>query len=113
MYGYDILVDNNCKPWLVEVNASPSLTTTSKADKEIKTKLLDDVMTIVSPAEWTEYVNMANAALTSYTSDEINRDSILRDNIKKVGNFDLLVDESQQDSTKRYLRKMSSNKTWK
>ena len=55
MYGYDILVDDNCKPWLVEVNASPSLTATNKADKLLKTKLLSDVMTIVSPAEWTTY----------------------------------------------------------
>ena len=54
MYGYDVLVDENCKPWLIEVNASPSLTTTNKADKLLKTKLLNDVMTVVTPSEWTE-----------------------------------------------------------
>lgn len=63
MYGYDILIDSACKPWLIEINASPSLTTTNKvihniffntkADKELKTKLIDDVFTIVTPSELT------------------------------------------------------------
>ena len=39
IYGFDILIDQNLKPWLLEINISPSLTTDSPLDKKIKFKL--------------------------------------------------------------------------
>jgi len=47
MYGYDILIDQNLQPWLLEVNASPSLTADTKADYALKHDLLDDVLTVI------------------------------------------------------------------
>jgi tubulin polyglutamylase TTLL9 len=32
MYGYDVLLDETLKPWLIEVNASPSLTADTPSD---------------------------------------------------------------------------------
>lgn len=32
MYGFDVLLDEYLKPWLIEINASPSLTTTTESD---------------------------------------------------------------------------------
>ncbi|ESO10564.1 hypothetical protein HELRODRAFT_156264 [Helobdella robusta] len=48
-YGYDIIIDDNMKPWLIEVNASPSLTSTTSADRIMKYKLISDVINIVVP----------------------------------------------------------------
>ncbi|XP_055077330.1 probable tubulin polyglutamylase TTLL9 [Periophthalmus magnuspinnatus] len=47
LYGYDILLDENLKPWLIEVNASPSLTASSKEDYEMKCRLLEDTLNVV------------------------------------------------------------------
>ena len=47
MYGYDILIDENMKPWLLEINASPSLTASSADDYNLKIGLLDDVLNII------------------------------------------------------------------
>jgi tubulin polyglutamylase TTLL1 len=47
-YGYDVLIDKDLKPWLVEVNASPSLSTTTDADRVMKYSLLKDIYAIVA-----------------------------------------------------------------
>ena len=47
LYGYDILLDDKLKPWLIEVNASPSLSTTSKSDSARKKAMLNDVLDVV------------------------------------------------------------------
>jgi tubulin polyglutamylase TTLL9 len=47
LYGYDILLDANLKPWLIETNASPSLTASNQEDNDVKIRLLDDMLNVV------------------------------------------------------------------
>jgi len=47
LYGYDILIDDNLKPILIEINANPSLTSNTASDNEMKVKMLDDMLTIL------------------------------------------------------------------
>ena len=47
LYGFDILLDSKLKPWLLEVNISPSLSSSSPLDKKIKTCLICDALNLV------------------------------------------------------------------
>ncbi|XP_050527260.1 tubulin polyglutamylase TTLL5 [Daktulosphaira vitifoliae] len=47
LYGFDILVDDKLKPWLIEVNLSPSLGIDSTLDSKIKSSMLCDLFTLI------------------------------------------------------------------
>lgn len=47
LFGYDILIDSDLKPWLLEVNLSPSLATESPLDLTIKGNLLADTFNLI------------------------------------------------------------------
>ena len=46
LLGYDVLIDQDLKPWLMEVNLSPSLATESPLDLKIKSQLFIDTMNL-------------------------------------------------------------------
>jgi len=54
MYGYDILIDSKLKAWLIETNASPSLTMTTEWDRILKMGLLNDTFNVVVPPDWAD-----------------------------------------------------------
>ncbi|GAB4815434.1 hypothetical protein N2152v2_002480 [Parachlorella kessleri] len=45
--GYDVLLDETLRPWLVEVNHSPSFTTDTPLDLAIKTEVIYEAMQLV------------------------------------------------------------------
>ena len=47
VYGFDIMIDDQLKPWLIEVNLTPSLASSSPLDKRIKTMCVCDTLTLV------------------------------------------------------------------
>lgn len=47
LYGFDVLVDSQLKPWLLEVNLSPSMQAESPLDWQIKSSLLADSFNLV------------------------------------------------------------------
>ena len=78
LYGYDVIIENQesrLKPWLLEVNGSPSLSSTGEADYKMKTAVIDDTLTVVD-------------------MDGI-LPSPLPEQIVQVGGFDLIYSDSR------------------
>ena len=46
LLGFDILLDSDLKPWLLEINLSPSLSADSPLDFTIKTNLIADALNL-------------------------------------------------------------------
>lgn len=47
LYGYDVMIDDTLHPWLIETNASPSLTAETPADYHLKFNMLHDMFDVV------------------------------------------------------------------
>jgi len=66
MYGFDVILDSNLEPWLLEVNICPSLSSGSPLDKRIKTKLVADSLTLVgipAPPHLLQQLPLASAGV--------------------------------------------------
>ncbi|XP_014214951.1 probable tubulin polyglutamylase TTLL2 [Copidosoma floridanum] len=46
-FGFDVLIDANLKPWLLEVNVSPALSNDCEVDSEVKKPLLHDLFDLL------------------------------------------------------------------
>ena len=47
LYGFDVLLDEKLRPWLLECNVLPSFSSSAKLDKIVKTTLLSDVFNTI------------------------------------------------------------------
>ncbi|XP_041668190.1 tubulin polyglutamylase TTLL5 isoform X2 [Cheilinus undulatus] len=47
LYGFDVLIDSSLKPWLLEVNLSPSLACDAPLDLKIKASMIADMFSLV------------------------------------------------------------------
>lgn len=47
IFGFDILIDSELKPWILEVNLNPSLSTDAPLDLKIKTSLITDALNLI------------------------------------------------------------------
>jgi tubulin polyglutamylase TTLL6/13 len=48
LLGFDIILDTNLKPWILEVNHSPSFSTDTPLDFKIKKNLIADTIKLLN-----------------------------------------------------------------
>ena len=51
LLGFDVLIDKDAKPWLLEVNQAPSFQTESKLDHDVKKQVLLDTFRLLGVTE--------------------------------------------------------------
>ena len=51
LFGFDVLIDQDLIPWLIEVNYAPSLTVDSEIDFQVKSQVLCDLLNLVGLKE--------------------------------------------------------------
>jgi tubulin polyglutamylase TTLL5 len=51
LFGFDVLLDSDLRPWLLEVNASPSLARDHALDREVKEALIVDTIKVAMREE--------------------------------------------------------------
>ena len=86
LYGFDILIDAALKPWLIEVNGSPSLSTTTEGDRKLKMGLIQDTFGIVVPPDWGSHENKYGANM--FTG-------------RILGDFTAIIDEAVMDDKRK------------
>ena len=75
LFGFDILIDSDFKPWLIEVNLSPSLATDSILDMQIKSALIADTLNLIGVHQFdrkVESLNKAKNRMKSYQNKNKN-----------------------------------------
>ena len=75
-----MLVDDDLNPYLIEVNASPSLSSTTVADRQLKTQVIGDILDVLATPAWYGEEGLRMGANTCTE--------------QQVGGFKLIYDET-------------------
>ena len=89
VFGYDVLIDSKLKPWLIEVNASPSMSRDSSIDFKVKDRMIRDTIALVDPlpfdrAAVNRIMNRRMKEVASAKFSLAQRDPMLEDDLRAI-----------------------------
>lgn len=67
--GFDIMLDEHMKPWLIEVNSSPAMSMDTGVDNLVKPALIRDAMNITSFEPYSSWLDRTRTRSTTKTSN--------------------------------------------
>jgi len=101
LFGFDVLIDADGKPFILEVNNGPSLSSSSPMDKRIKTSLVSDIYQMVGvvPYERKKFKaekekEESQRLFTATSSSKPERRTLVE--LQKLDRLDKLTEEDRQ-----------------
>ncbi|OMJ67162.1 hypothetical protein SteCoe_35753 [Stentor coeruleus] len=101
LFGFDVLIDSNLKPWLLEVNLSPSMATDSPLDLHIKSNLISDTFNLIGVRAFDRKKETVNKVKARIKARQIQ---LARDR-KKIGDQSFsFIKESNQGKSEEIIK---------
>ena len=102
LLGFDVLLDDAMKPWLIEVNLSPSMNNDSPLDHRIKTNLLADTLTLIGLRRIDRRQERMNAIRSRGSSNiHVSNSRAGTSHNKTRESFNMVLREIQEEHARR------------
>lgn len=104
LFGFDVILDEDCKPWLLEVNLSPSLACESPLDLKIKSNLCSHMFTLAGVVALDPFSKRETRSATRRTPTTKGPYSCTVDgnNVAQLSNEDLrLVRQTKEEFVRK------------
>ena len=117
LYAFDILIDTNLKPWLIDFNYNPSLNIESDLNKKLKTKMFTDMYNILGLKPYNHINNLPLEKQCKYLNDiEKKIDESICEFLRPSGSFERIFPRYENIDKYDYLFELPSKENkflWK
>lgn len=110
LYGFDIILDDNLSPWLLEININPSLDCETDLDIKVKTNVITDIMNTLGliPYDHNERENQSESNISNPPTLDEDLEKYKRYIVKN--NFDIEIFQSHNKGEIENLKNASPPK---
>lgn len=98
LYGFDILIDDTLKPWLLEVNLSPSLGIDTPLDAKVKASLMTDLLTLVGIPALTPLTRAAyDTKWSRFKANTVGRKTVSSEHLSQYKKSNMLTNLTSEE----------------